>query len=182
MNRRVVLWRQRIEHFIFKMFGMFACMNELMMPPKQRRGRGRIGRSIWVHYVLSFQRCGETWEVVITMYAVACRWMWGFGCMAWISTKFREAKCVSLGRPHTAVYWHASFWQSNYTILFLSSSTIRIIYMYPRTRVFGSCITCIDTIVHHHTDVQPNQMHTMHTMHMYTYAYTNAQMHFYICC
>ena len=44
MNRRVVLWRQRIEHFIFKMFGMFACMNELMMPPKQRRGRGRIGR------------------------------------------------------------------------------------------------------------------------------------------
>ena len=63
--------------------------------------------------------------------------------------------------------------------------------MYPRTRVFGSCITCIDTIVHLHTSVYIcTEMYThvcRCTMgnqcdpRMHTYAYICIHLYTYVC-
>ena len=43
MNSRLVLSRQRVDHFNFNVFGVFACMHDKILPPNQRRVHGRIG-------------------------------------------------------------------------------------------------------------------------------------------
>lgn len=90
MNSRLVLSRQRIDDFIFNVFGMFACMHDKIM-----RLINEEAVSVWerrgisVHYVISFQR------LLITLYTVACWKYVGLGCMGGVSTNFLEEVRVS---------------------------------------------------------------------------------------